>query len=430
MSRYHPTTLEELEAQDPERRTWDITTDSAIRLDKYLANRIGGMSRAQIQKLIALGGVTIHGRDDAPVKTVKPSYKLQQGDRVDVVVPPKPAIDLSPEPIPLDVLFEDDDFIVINKQANLIVHPARSRLNGTMVNALAWHLKFGQDLDPTLLDNHDADDADPPTKRQRKNQKHQTLSGVGATDARPGVVHRLDMHTTGCIVFAKQDATHWLLAKQFEHRTNLKCYLALVHGCPDGVNVPLSGAIDEPLGKHPTIREGQAVRRDAHGKEALTLYRVRRRYDGYSLVELELKSGRTHQIRVHLSYLGFPIVGDLLYGGVPVGPPELEIPPDNLPGSRPNLTFAMPKEEGKKNEAAAEQREQEGESPFIRHPALHAGLLQLEHPVTHERMTFTAPLHEPMRSIISYLEKHANPKPGITDGTHIDLAQALGALKA
>lgn len=420
MSRYHPTTLEELEAQDPERRRWDITTDSAIRLDKYLANRIGGMSRAQIQKLIALGGVTINGKDGT---ATKPSYKLQQGDVVDVVVPPKPAIDLSPEPIPLDILFEDDDLIVVNKQADLIVHPARSRLSGTMVNALAWHLKHGQDLDPALAENADAAEAEKPTKRQRKNQK---LSGVGLHDARPGVVHRLDMHTTGCIVFAKQDATHWLLAKQFENRTNLKCYLALCHGCPDGTGVPLSGAIEEPLGKHPTIREGQAVRRDAHGKPALTLYRVRRRYRGYSLIELELKTGRTHQIRVHLSYLGFPIVGDLLYGGLPVGPPELESPPDSVPGSRPNLTFAMPKEEGKKNEAAAEQRAARGESPFIRHPALHAGLLQLQHPVTQERMTFTAPLHEPMRGLITYLEANADPQPGIDDGTHIDLDAARG----
>ena len=257
MSRYHPTTLDELEAQDPERRVWTVTTDSALRLDNYLANRIGGMSRAQIQKLIALGGVTINDRDGT---ATKPSYNLKEGDVVEVIVPPKPAIDLSPEPIPLDVLYEDDEFIVINKQADLIVHPARSRLSGTMVNALAWHLQYGQNFDDARTGRL-SDQSEPQlSKRQRKK-----LSSVGATDARPGVVHRLDMHTPGCIVFAKQDATHWLLAKQFEHRTNLKCYLALCHGCPDGTNVPLSGAIDEPLGKHPTIREGQAVRRDAQG---------------------------------------------------------------------------------------------------------------------------------------------------------------------
>ncbi|MEM8496001.1 MAG: RluA family pseudouridine synthase, partial [Planctomycetota bacterium] len=307
---------------------------------------------------------------------------------------------------------------------------ARSRLSGTMVNALAWHLKFGQQF--TSRTGHLSDQSEPAvSKQQRDRQRKQNkLSNVGQNEARPGVVHRLDMHTTGCIVFAKQDATHWLLAKQFENRTNLKCYLALVHGGPDGINVPLSGAIDEPLGKHPTIREGQAVRRDAHGKPALTLYRVRRRYRGYSLVELELKTGRTHQIRVHLSYLGFPIVGDLLYGGLPVGPAELEQPPESVPGSRPNLTFAMPKEEGKKNEAAAEARQAQGESPFIRHPALHAGLLQLQHPVTQERMTFTAPLHEPMRSLVAYLEQHNEPQRGIDDGTHIDLDHALGEIKA
>ncbi len=410
--RYHAETLEELEAQDAEHRHWTIGTDSKFRLDKYLNNRIGGISRSQIQKLIALGGVTVND------KPAKPSYQLKLGDEVHVVVPPKPAVDLRPEPIPLDVLYEDDDLIVVNKHAGIIVHPARSYTSGTMVNALAWHLKHGQRFD---------DETSQADAQERFDKTPDTgLSSVGAHAQRPGVVHRLDMNTTGCIVFAKQDATHWLLAKQFEDRTNLKCYLALVHGNFTRRGVPLSGAIDEPLGKHPTIREGMAARHDHAGKPSLTLYRVRRQYRGFSLVELELKTGRTHQIRVHLSYLGFPIVGDLLYGGLPVGETELRDPPENAPGARPNLTFATPKEEGKKAEAAAHARRDTGEQPLMITPALHAGLLQVQHPVTKEALTFTAPLHDAMANLVHWLEQYGAPSPGITDGTHIDLNAALG----
>src|SRR5690606_7636168 len=144
-------------------------------------------------------------------KPCKASQKLGEGDVIDVSLPPRPAVDLSPEPIPLDILYEDDDFVVVNKQAGLVVHPARSRLNGTLLNALAWHFQQ-QRL---------AGDAKRPTS---------ALSNVGSEDARPGVVHRLDINTTGVIIVAKRDETHWMLAKQFEQRTNLKVYLAIVHG--------------------------------------------------------------------------------------------------------------------------------------------------------------------------------------------------------
>ncbi|MEO1236310.1 MAG: RluA family pseudouridine synthase, partial [Planctomycetota bacterium] len=216
-----------------------------------------------------------------------------------------------------------------------------------------------------------------------------------------------------------------LVVKQFEDRTNLKCYLALVHGCPD----PPSGAIDQPLGKHPTIREGHAVRHDGAGKESLTYFRVRRRYHGYSLIECELKSGRTHQIRVHLSYHGFPIVGDQLYGGETVGPPELVTPP-LAAGARPSLNFARSKAEGQKIEAAAAARAAAGESPLMGTPALHAALLRIDHPIRQKPITFTAPLHPPMLDVVRELEAHhrapgITPGPVVTDGVHIDLAAAL-----
>ncbi|MEM8737575.1 MAG: RluA family pseudouridine synthase [Planctomycetota bacterium] len=403
-ARYHAATLEDLEETGAEHRVYHLTTDSTQRLDKYLQNRLKGISRNQIQKLIALGGVTVNG------KSVKPSLSLRTGDTVEVVVPPKPAVDLRPEPIRLDILYEDDDMVAVNKQANLIVHPARKYKSGTMINALAHHFQNPGFNTPRVDER-----TRPPAASDAG------LSEVGQQDQRPGVVHRLDMNTTGVILFAKQDATHWLLAKQFEDRTNLKCYLALVHGCPD----PPSGSIDQPLGKHPTIREGHAVRHDAAGKESLTFYRVRRRYRGYSLIECELKSGRTHQIRVHLSFLGFPIVGDQLYGGETVGPPELADPP-LAAGSRPNLNFARTKAEGQKIESDAAERAATGESPLMATPALHAALLRIHHPVFKTHRTFTAPLHRPMLDLIQTLEAHHHaPGETITDGTHVDLATAL-----
>ncbi|MEE9404001.1 MAG: RluA family pseudouridine synthase, partial [Algisphaera sp.] len=247
--RFESTTLEELTAAGAEKRAWTLSNDSRQRLDKYLQNRLKGISRNQIQKLIALDAVTVNG------KSVKQSAALRQGDVVEVWVPPKPGVDILPEDIPLDVLFEDDQMIVINKRAGIIVHPARKYKTGTLVNALAYHLKH--------------------RSPQAQGQQGQ-LSDVGRDDQRPGVVHRLDMNTTGVIVFAKQETTHWLLSRQFEYRTNLKCYLALVHGCPD----PPQGVIHQPLGKHPTIREAHAVRHDETGRESTTYYRVRRRYRG------------------------------------------------------------------------------------------------------------------------------------------------------
>lgn len=371
-----------------------LSKQNPLRLDKYLQQSIKSVSRNQIQKLIDLGGVTVNGRPP------KASQKLNEGDVVEVTLPPRPAVDLKPEPIPLDVLYEDQDFIVVNKPAGLIVHPARSYLSGTLLNALAWRFAHGP-----------VEGGSGPTGGQ--------LSGVGREEARPGVVHRLDLNTTGVIVVAKRDETHWLLARQFEQRTNLKVYLALVHGCP-----PEPGdAIDLPIGKHPTIREAMAVRFDSAGKESLTLYRVRERYEGYSLVELELKTGRTHQIRVHLSYLGCPIVGDVLYGGEVVGEKEIADPP-RAAGSRPHIVFARDRETGLKLEAAAKERQAQGELIMFT-PALHAAMLQLRHPATNEQMTFTAPVHSPMREMIAKLREHPAEGPVAESGTHIDLSQAV-----
>ncbi len=324
------------------RVTFSLQRDLGTRLDRYLTSRITFMSRTQLQRLIESGGVTVN---DRPAKA---STRLQRGDRVEVVVPPPPEKGIRPEEIPLEVLFEDEHLIVLNKQPDIIVHPARSELSGTMINALAWHFR---------------------------NVSGGSLSAVGEEFARPGVVHRLDRNTSGCIVFAKDDEAHWKLGRQFERRSVDKRYLALVHGRvePDGQ------VIDLPLGPHPSrekgYREKYVVRHDDLGKPSVTICRVRERYrsDGggraglYSLVELELKTGRTHQIRVHMSYNGWPIVGDDMYGGKAL---ELRDPPITI------------------------QRQ-----------LLHAGLLAFEHPVRGEAMVFTAPPPADMLAAIGELRR-------------------------
>lgn len=437
--RYFAETLEELEEAGAEKMSWTMSKDSSLRLDKYVQSRLKGISRSQVQKLIELGAVTVNAKD------AKPALKLRGGDVVEVVVPPKPSSDIEGENIPLDILYEDAGFLAVNKQAGFIVHPARSRLTGTMINALTWHFQHHprnrvpyidgsqtvrtDTLPDDLKEQHPEAGAERSGAADQEAAEEQppSLSTVGKDVARPGVIHRLDMNTTGVILFAKQDESHWLLAKQFEDRTNTKAYLAIVHGTPD----ELAGVIEQPLGKHPTIREAQAVRHDTTSKYALTLYRVRERYRGYSLIECEIKTGRTHQIRVHLQYIGLPIIGDLIYGGELVGPKELDDPPFAA-GARPNLAYARAKEDGKKLEAIAQARLAQGEDhpdgPLLMgYPALHAAYLQVNHPLTKQRMVFTAPLHEPMRTLVHELRKrpHEAGLRGMDNGCYIDLDKAI-----
>lgn len=334
--------------------TFRLTRDLKKRLDKYLQDRIPFMSRTQLQRLIAESGVTVNDRQP------KASTNLRLGDVVTVVVPPPPAKDIPAEEIPLQVLYEDDDLIVINKQAELIVHPARGNKRGTLINALVWHF------------THRSGGA---------------LSTVGADDARPGVVHRLDRSTTGVIVVAKTDTAHWRLARQFENRTTDKRYLALVHGRVE----PVADIIDLPIGKHPIHRELMAVRFDEAAKPSQTLYRVREQFDEFALVELELHTGRTHQIRVHLSHLGWPIVGDEPYGGRVVAERDLA-------------------------------REARGDGPLITRQALHATSLAVRHPMTATPMEFIAPLWPDMHRLIELLRTHRRAQGPVNPaGSRVDL---------
>jgi len=326
-----------------------LQRDLRTRLDKYLTSRIPFMSRSQLQRLIGEGGVRVNG------EPCRAATRLRAGDAVEVVVPPPPSTDVVPQRLPLDVLYEDEHLIVLNKRRGIIVHPARSETSGTLINALAWHFRHAPGSGGAL-------------------------SPVGREEARPGVVHRLDRHTTGCIVFAKTERAHWRLGAQFERRSVDKRYLAVVHG---RVGEP-GFAIDLPIGPHPSkekgYREKHVVRHDDLGKPSVTLVRMHERYrlagphDGeqaasdaeYSLVELELKTGRTHQIRVHLSHEGYPIVGDDMYGG---------------------RAFAV------------------GGETIIEpgRPALHAGLLAFEHPVTEEPLVLVAPLPDDTLGLIGAL---------------------------
>ena len=237
------------------------------RLDKYLGGRFNQFSRTRLQKLIKEQGVDVNGR------AAKPSHKLNPGDEIDLILPPARVHRLIPEDIPINVIYEDDNMIVINKQADLIVHPARGYTHG---NGLIYYA----------------------------NQ----LSTTGG-EFRPGIVHRLDKNTTGVLVVAKTDTAHWKLARQFAQRRTTKTYLAVVHGTLE----LRADRINQPLGVHPVAREKVAIRPD--GKEAITFYEVLEEFRGFSLVKLSPKTGRTHQLRVHMAYLQHPIVADDMYGG-------------------------------------------------------------------------------------------------------------------
>ncbi len=336
------------------RARFHLQRDLQKRLDKYLTDRIPFMSRSALQRLIEEGGVTVNSRKP------KPSTLLRKGDVVEVVIPPPPAKEIQAQEIPLDVLYEDAQIIVINKRADILVHPARSHLSGTMVNALVWRFQHASDTGGAL-------------------------SPVGAEFARPGVVHRLDRHTTGVIVFAKDEEAHWRLGRQFELRTTHKRYLALVHGMIE----PLADTIELPLGPHQSdakgLREKYVVRFDEQGKPSTTLYRALEVFEGYTLLELDLRTGRTHQIRVHLSYLGYPIVGDDMYGGRAV--------------SLAHIARDLP---------TAERRAAEKDVVIARQ-ALHAAHLTIRHPVSGEPLTFRAPPPEDFARLLALLRLH---RPG------------------
>ena len=241
-----------------------------LRLDRFLALELPDFSRSRLQTLINDGFVRLNEKQPRPRDVVA------SGDVVQLRVPAVEKIDAAPEAIPLQILFEDDDLLVIDKAAGMVVHPGAGNQEHTLVNALLSHCT--------------------------------TLSGIGGKE-RPGIVHRLDKETSGCLVVAKNDAAHRELSRQFAARTMKKIYLALVAG---RLKKP-SGSIDAPIARHPTHRQRMSISKTSRGRSALTEYRVVRSGAEVSLVECTLHSGRTHQIRVHLHHLGHPLLGDKVY---------------------------------------------------------------------------------------------------------------------
>lgn len=245
--------------------------DKGTRIDKYLSEQMDNFSRSYVQKVLKDGGVLVNE------KPVKANYKLADADKIEVLIPEIEEPDIVPENIPLDILYEDKDVLVVNKPKGMVVHPSAGHYSGTLVNALMYHCK---------------DD----------------LSGINGV-MRPGIVHRIDMDTTGALVVCKNDNSHNALADQLKVHSITRRYRAIVHG----VIKEDEGTVNAPIGRHPIERKKMAIN-EKNGKEAVTHYRVLERFRNFTYIECQLETGRTHQIRVHMASLHHPLLGDAVYG--------------------------------------------------------------------------------------------------------------------
>lgn len=291
------------------------------RIDKFLSCRLEEVSRSYIQKLIKEGHVSVNG------KSVKANYKLGAGDEISVEIPEAKEPDILPEDIPLDILYEDQDILVVNKPKGMVVHPAAGHYSGTLVNALMYHCK-------------------------------DSLSGINGV-MRPGIVHRIDMDTTGSLLVCKNDEAHRILAEQLKEHTIRREYHAIVYG-----NIKEdTGTVDAPIGRHPTDRKKMSINYK-NGKQAVTHYEVLERFGNFTYIRCRLETGRTHQIRVHMASLHHPLLGDEVYG----------------PSSRPPF-------------------------PGLKGQVLHAKILGIYHPATGEYMEFDAPLPEYFVDLLQKLRR-------------------------
>ncbi|MFO0893208.1 MAG: RluA family pseudouridine synthase [Isosphaeraceae bacterium] len=319
------------------------------RIDAYLATRFTDYSRSVIQRIIDAEAVHVNGRP------VRASYKVRAGDVVKIWLPE--LLDTAPkaEDIPIEVVYEDESLTVVNKPAGIVTHPAKGNWSGTLVNAIQFHLD--------------------------------SLSTVAGED-RPGIVHRLDRDTTGLLVVVKDDMAHRKLALQFELREVEKEYLAIVYGVPGRD----SDFIEKPIGFHPLTREKMAIRRpEDGGKPASTFYEVVERFRGYALVRCKPKTGRTHQIRVHLTHIGHPLVADKAYSG------------------RDRLTLADLI--GRPSDHPGGASELDPDRVLIDRQALHAHRLKFTHPTTGKRIELEAPPPEDMSRTLEALRRSAQHGP-------------------
>ncbi|MEW6126810.1 MAG: RluA family pseudouridine synthase [Acidobacteriota bacterium] len=300
------------------------------RLDAFLALQLENISRTRIQRAIEDGDVLINQR------TVKPSYKLRAGDQIEIDLPEPPPVELRAEPIPLEIIYEDTDLIVVDKPARMVVHPGAGIESGTLANALAYHFN--------------------------------ELSGA-AGRIRPGIVHRIDKETSGLLVVAKNDAAHIKLSEQFQDRKVFKMYIALVYG-----RVSQSiGDIEANIGRSPHNRLKMAVLRGGAGRYAHTIFQVVDRFNDFSLLKVQIKTGRTHQIRVHLSHIGHPVVGDALYSM----------------GRENSVRDPLIKREMR----------------LLNRHFLHAAQLEFLHPSTGELMKFESPLPAELTNFLALLSQ-------------------------
>ena len=335
-------------------------TDAGKRLDAFLAENVDGWSRSRLQRLIDDGDVLVNEN------TAKTSYKLRDGDEIEVELTEIPAAQFEPENIPLDIVYEDEFLAVINKPAGMIVHPGAGVVNGTLANAVAFHF---WSVPPAvagglrLAAKESGSNVQPPaTSGGTDNPPPAT---AGGTD-RVGIVHRLDKDTSGLIVVAKNEKVHEALSEQFRSREVFKSYVALVHGATH----ENSGRIEKPIGRDRWKRTKMTVA--ANGRNALSLWKVRRRYEKFTLVDVEIKTGRTHQIRVHLASINHPVVGDATYN------------------EGRDKTVADPEIKKAIHEMGR----------FF----LHAERLSFTHPETRERLQFASPLAPELENFLTKFE--------------------------
>lgn len=311
-------------------QTFTVTpSDAKTRLDIFLLQRLPDLTRSRIKNLIEDGLVSLN---DMPAKA---GVKVKGGDEISITIPEPQPVKAEPEKIPLDIIYEDKDVIVINKPPGLTVHPGTGRASGTLVNALLYHCK--------------------------------DLSGIGGV-LRPGIVHRIDKDTSGVLVVAKNDKSHQFLAKQFKEHSIKRRYLAIVSGYVKKDE----GTVDLPIGRHISERKKMSVR-TRKGRRAVTHYRVLKRFPFHTLLEVILETGRTHQIRVHLSAIHHPVIGDPVYGK------------GNIPSGLSQKAIALIKN--------------------LKRQALHAETLGIIHPETKEYLEFTVPLPSDMEAVIAALEE-------------------------
>lgn len=330
------------------------------RLDVYLTGMMQNATRSKVQRGIREGHVIVNG--DA---VTKPAATVQAGDHIVCTVMKPPPVEVRPEPIPLDIVYEDDHLIVVNKPAGMVVHPAYGHRTGTLVHGLLYHV--GADALGGDIDDEDLDEIDLSTVNARPR-------GLDDPVVRPGIVHRLDKDTSGLLVVAKHDAAHSILAKQFQERTTRRRYEAVVWGVPDDDK----GAVETWLGRDPRDRKRMAAVPEDRGKWARTHWRVVEPFGTTSLLEFRLETGRTHQIRVHAAHINHPVFSDAVYGGD-------RMRYGRVTGSR---------------------------RAFIRNQfdicprqALHAATLGFRHPETGDEMDFSAELPDDMAALVDNLRK-------------------------